>query len=60
MSQSIAVSLLILLASIPASAQTTGAFYSDSLTPSMAASARAMHAAIRRDLAEAAASMPAD
>jgi uncharacterized damage-inducible protein DinB len=48
------------LLSVPAAAQTTGAFYSDALTTSMAASAKAMHATIRRDLAEAAAAMPAD
>src|SRR5262245_6078831 len=55
----IALSFTIVLAA-PAAAQTTGAFYSDALTPSMAASARAMHATIRRDLAEAAAAMPSD
>ena len=37
-----------------ASAQTTDAGYFDELSPSLAASAKAMHAMIRRDLAEAA------
>jgi uncharacterized damage-inducible protein DinB len=43
-----------------AAAQTTGAFYDDSLSPSMAATTKAMFATIRRDLAEAAAAMSAD
>jgi len=43
-----------------ASAQATDAGYPDELSPSLAASAKAMHAMIRRDLAEAAESMPAD
>jgi len=43
-----------------ASAQTTGAGYADALTPSLASVARAMHATIRRDLADAARDMPAD
>jgi uncharacterized damage-inducible protein DinB len=43
-----------------ASAQTTGAGYADALTPSLASVAGKMHATIRRDLAEAAESMPAD
>ena len=42
-----------------ASAQTTGAGY-DALSPSLASNARTMHATIRRDLAEAAESMPAE
>ena len=54
------LSAVALAVALSAEAQTTGAFYSDSLTPSLAASARAMHATIRRDLAEAAAAMPAD
>src|SRR5262249_8225800 len=41
-------------------AQTTGAGYDAALSPSMAKVANAMHATIRRDIAEAAASMPAD
>ena len=43
-----------------APAQTTDAGYFDELSPSLAASAKAMHAMIRRDLAEAAENMPAD
>jgi uncharacterized damage-inducible protein DinB len=41
-------------------AQTTDAGYSDSLSPSLANVAKAMHATIRRNLAEAAENMPAD
>ncbi len=43
-----------------AAAQTTGAGYADTLSPSLASVAQKMHATIRRDLAEAAESMPAD
>jgi hypothetical protein len=43
-----------------ASAQATDAGYPDELSPSLAGSAEAMHAMIRRDLAEAAENMPAD
>ena len=43
-----------------ASAQATDAGYFDELSPSLAGSAKAMHAMIRRDLAEAAENMPAD
>ena len=42
-----------------ASAQTTGAGYDTSLSPSLASVARAMHATIRRNLADAAEEMPA-
>jgi uncharacterized damage-inducible protein DinB len=42
------------------SAQTTDAGYPDELSPSLAAGVNAMHAAIRRNLAEAAENMPAD
>jgi uncharacterized damage-inducible protein DinB len=41
-------------------AQTTGAGYADALSPSLASVAKAMHATIRRDLAEAAARMPVE
>ena len=44
----------------PASAQTTGAGYGDALSPSLASVAKAMHATIRRNLAEAAEKMPAE
>src|ERR1700683_2349348 len=43
-----------------ASAQTTDSGYPDELSPSLAASAKAMHAMIHRDIAEAAQNMPAD
>ena len=43
-----------------ASAQTTDAGYDDELSPSLAGGAKAMHAAIRRNLAETAQNMPAD
>ena len=43
-----------------AGAQTSDGFVTDALSKSMAASAKAMHATIRRDLAEAADAMPAD
>ncbi|MGA7913745.1 MAG: DinB family protein [Candidatus Acidiferrales bacterium] len=43
-----------------ASAQTTDAGYPDELSPSLAAGVNAMHAAIRRNLAEAAENMPAE
>jgi uncharacterized damage-inducible protein DinB len=43
-----------------ASAQTTDVGFADELSPSLAHGAEAMHAAIRRNLAEAAENMPAD
>jgi len=43
-----------------ASAQATDVGYPDELSPSLAGVAKSMHAAIRRDLAEAAENMPAD
>jgi len=43
-----------------ASAQTTDAGYPDELSPSLASSTKAMHAMIRRNLAEAAENMPAN
>jgi uncharacterized damage-inducible protein DinB len=42
------------------SAQTTDAGYADALSPSLARVAKAMHATIRRNLAEAAENMPAE
>jgi hypothetical protein len=56
------VLVLSMLAGVagPALAQTTGADFGDALSPSMAAVVKAMHATIRRDLAEAAEQMPAD
>jgi uncharacterized damage-inducible protein DinB len=52
--------LLLLWAPSVAWAQTTDAGYADALSPSVAAVAKAMHATIRRNLAEAAENMPAD
>jgi uncharacterized damage-inducible protein DinB len=43
----------------PASAQTTGAGYSDALSSSLASMAKAMHKTIRQNLAQAAEAMPA-
>jgi uncharacterized damage-inducible protein DinB len=51
--------VLLCGAAIPASAQTSDGGYWEALSPSMAGVAKAMHATIRRDLAEAAESMPA-
>src|SRR4051794_40834224 len=45
---------------LPAAAQTSDGGYWEALSPSNAAVAKAMHATIRRDLAEAADAMPAD
>jgi uncharacterized damage-inducible protein DinB len=45
---------------LPAFAQTTDVGYADELLPSLAGGAKAMHAMIRRNLAEAAENMPAD
>jgi uncharacterized damage-inducible protein DinB len=53
--------LLLCLTAVPVSAgaQTTDAGYWEALSPSMATMAKVMHASIRRNLAEAAESMPA-
>lgn len=56
------VGLLVVLAAsgvTPASAQTSDGGFAEALSPSMASVAKAMHATIRRNLAEAAAAMPA-
>jgi uncharacterized damage-inducible protein DinB len=52
-------SICFLCLSVSAAAQTTDAGYEDALSPSLASVAKAMHATIRRNLEEAAASMPA-
>jgi uncharacterized damage-inducible protein DinB len=54
--------LTLCLSTLPLSAfaQTTGAGYGNALSPSMAASVKAMHATIRKNLAEAAEAMPAE
>jgi uncharacterized damage-inducible protein DinB len=57
------VALLVVIleaCTIAGFAQTTNEGYDKALSTSMAASARAMHVTIRRNLAEAAASMPAE
>ncbi|HEY7186430.1 MAG TPA: DinB family protein [Vicinamibacterales bacterium] len=54
------LSLCLITLSFPAAAQTSDGGADQSLSMSMAATAKAMHAIIRRDLAEAADAMPAD
>ena len=54
------VSLVLISAAVPANAQTTDGGLGEVLSPSMAAVAKSMHATIRRNLAEAAAAMPAE
>jgi uncharacterized damage-inducible protein DinB len=54
------VSLLFLVAAAPVFAQTSDGGADELLSPSMAASLKSMHAVIRRNLAEAAASMSAE
>jgi len=56
--RTLALTVAVAAASLPAAAQTTDAGYWDTLTPSMASVARTMHANVRRNLAEAAAAMP--
>jgi uncharacterized damage-inducible protein DinB len=57
----VALSLLSLVCGVvPASAQTTDAGYAEALSPSLASVVKAMHATIRRNLAEAAENMPAE
>jgi uncharacterized damage-inducible protein DinB len=52
--------LCVMCVPFVAAAQTTDAGYAEALSPSMAATAKAMHATIRRNLAEAAEGMPAE
>ena len=54
------VVLVSAAASVTAGAQTTDGGFNDALSTSMASVAKAMHATIRRNLAEAAEAMPAD
>ena len=55
------LALVFAYVTVPAaSAQTTDSGYPDELSPSLAASIKAMHAMIHRDIAEAAENMPAD
>jgi len=58
MIQRLALALCLLCVSIPASSQTTDGGFAEALSPSMAAVVQSMHATIRRNLAEAADSMP--
>jgi uncharacterized damage-inducible protein DinB len=61
MNRSVLVALFLALSSsATAVGQTTGAGYADALSPSLANVAKAMHATIRRDLAEAAEAVPAE
>ena len=57
-----ALALLLAASCLPASAaaQTTDGGFAEQLSPSMAATAKALHATIRRNLAEAAAAMTAE
>ena len=60
MIRTLALLLLLAFLAAPAAAQTTGAGYGDALSTSLAASAKAMHATMRQNLAGAAEAMPAD
>jgi len=60
MRRALALSAYLIALSLPAFAQTTGAGYGDALSPSMASVVKAMHATIRRNLAEAAEAMTAE
>jgi uncharacterized damage-inducible protein DinB len=53
------ITVLVACVAGPAAAQTSDGFFFDALSPSMAGVAKAMHATIRRNLAEAAEKMPA-
>jgi uncharacterized damage-inducible protein DinB len=53
------VTTFLACVAVPVAAQTSDGNFTDALSPSMAAVAKAMHATIRRNLAEAAAAMPA-
>src|SRR5215468_6899218 len=58
--QSVAVAIAIHTLSVAAYAQTSDGGFDKALSPSLAATAKAMHATIRRDIAEAADAMPAE
>jgi uncharacterized damage-inducible protein DinB len=60
MSRVLLLSVCLAALSLPAAAQTSDGGADQLLSKSMAASAKAMHATIRRDVAEAAEAMPAD
>ena len=59
MRQALFVALAIQALAADASAQTSDGGFDKALSPSLAATAKAMHATIRRDLAEAADALPA-
>jgi DinB superfamily len=52
--------MLFVTLSVPAAAQTTDGGFDQALSTSMASTAKAMFATVRRDLAEAADTMPPD
>ena len=54
------VGLFLICFSVPVPAQTSDGGFCEALSPSMASVLKSMHATIRRNLAEAAESMPAD
>jgi uncharacterized damage-inducible protein DinB len=58
--QAIAIAIAIHTLSVAAFAQTSDGGFDKALSPSLAATAKAMHATIRRDIAEAADAMPAE
>ena len=60
MLRGLALSLCLSCVSLTATAQTTDGGFEDALSLSMAAVVKSMHATIRRNLAEAAESMPSD
>ena len=60
MRQVLAVAIAVHMLCAVASAQTSDGGFDKALSPSMAATAKAMHATIRRDVAEAADAMPAE
>lgn len=60
MPRSILLALLLSFMTFPVFAQTTDAGFDKALSPSLAAVAKATHATIRRNLAEAAEGMPAE
>ena len=60
MRQTLCVSIVFYALSAAAYAQTSDGGFDKALSPSLAATAKAMHATIRRDIAEAADALPAD
>jgi uncharacterized damage-inducible protein DinB len=60
MVRALAFLVVLVMAAVPAVAQTSDGGADALLSPSMAASVKSMHAVIRRNLADAAAAMPAE